>query len=154
MIIEILNKNYAAVVTQLTVVVLAWVIVIASIGIDLHFGIKKSRENGVFKTHSYGLRKTSEKVVQYLAFMLFMFFIDVLNPVWAYFEFRALPLATIFGAIVLVYTEWKSVREKSDEKFRYAIKNNPIDIINFIKENRELIDQMKSFKGKDDKLGG
>lgn len=142
MVLEILNKNYDAVVMQLSIVVLAWIIVLASIGIDLHFGIKKSRQLGVFKTHSYGLRKTSEKVVQYLAFMLFMFFIDVLNPVWAYFTFKAMPLATIFGAIVLVYTEWKSVREKADEKFRYAMKNSPTDILNFIRENKEIIDEL------------
>ncbi|WP_177764039.1 holin [Flavobacterium sp. I3-2] len=149
MIIEILNKNYDAIVMQLAVVVLAWIIVVASIGIDLHFGIKKSRELGVFKTHSYGLRKTSEKVVQYLAFMMFMLFIDVLNPIWAYLSFPALPLLSIFGAIVLVYTEWKSVREKADEKFRYAIKNNPIDIINFIRENRELIDELRNLKNEE-----
>lgn len=151
MILEVLNKNYDAIVMQLIVVVLAWVIVVASIGIDLHFGIKKSRDLGVFKTHSYGLRKTSEKVVQYLAFMLFMFFIDVLNPLWAYITFKALPLATIFGAIVLVYTEWKSVKEKADEKFRYAMKNSPSDIINFIRENKELIDEFSKFqKNKED----
>jgi len=148
MILEILNKNYDAVVMQLFIVVLAWIIVLASIGIDLHFGIKKSRQLGVFKTHSYGLRKTSEKVVQYLAFMLFMFFIDVLNPVWAYLTFKAMPLATIFGAIVLVYTEWKSVKEKADEKFRYAMKNSPADIINFIRENKEIIDDLSKNQNK------
>ncbi len=148
MIIEILNKNYEALIMQLTVVLIAWLIVILSIGIDLYFGIKKSRELGLFKTHSYGLRETSKKTVQYLAFMAFMLFIDVLNPVWVYFDFVPLPLLSIFGAIVLVYTEWKSVREKADEKFRYAIKNNPVDIINFIKENRELIEQLKDLKNK------
>ncbi len=148
MIIEILNKNYEALIMQLTVVLIAWLIVILSIGIDLYFGIKKSRELGLFKTHSYGLRETSKKTVQYLAFMAFMLFIDVLNPVWVYFDFVPLPLLSIFGAIVLVYTEWKSVREKADEKFRYAIKNNPVDIINFIKENRELIEQLKDLKNR------
>jgi len=124
---------------------LAWILVILSIGIDLHFGIKKSKQSGVY-THSYGLRKTSEKVVQYLAFMFFMLFIDVLNPVWAYFDFVPLPLLTIFGAIVLIYTEWKSVREKTDEKFRYAIKNNTTDIIKFLQENKDLIDKLTEFE--------
>ena len=150
MIIEILNRNYDALIMQLTIVLIAWLIVILSIGIDLYFGIKKSRELGLFKTHSYGLRETSKKTVQYLAFMAFMLFIDVLNPTWVYFDFVPLPLLSIFGAIVLVYTEWKSVREKADEKFRYAIKNNPVDIINFIKENRELIEQMKDLKKKEE----
>ena len=59
-----------------------------------------------------------------------------------------MPLATIFGAIVLVYTEWKSVKEKADEKFRYAIKNSPTDIINFICENKEIIDDLSKTQNK------
>lgn len=148
MLLEILNKDYEALIVQLSIVFLAWIIVVFAVGIDLYFGIKKSKENGVF-THSFGLRKSSEKVVQYLAFMTFMLFADILNPFWIYFAYTATPLASIFGAIVLVYTEWKSVKEKADEKFRYAIKNNPIDIINFIKENRQLIDEI--IKNKKDK---
>lgn len=141
MILEILNKDYDALTMQFSLIFLTWVIVISSIGIDLYFGIKKSKKQGVY-THSFGLRQTSEKVVQYLAFMFFMMFVDILNPLWAYISAIAMPIFSIFGAIVLVYTEWKSVREKSEEKFRYAIKNNPIDIINFIKENRQLIDEL------------
>lgn len=141
MILEILSKNYDALIMQFSIVFLCQVIVVLSIGIDLHFGIKKSKQAGVY-THSFGLRQTSEKVVQYLAFMFFMMFIDILNPLWVYINVVAMPIFSVFGAIVLVYTEWKSVREKSEEKFRYAIKNNPIDIINFIKENRKLIDEI------------
>lgn len=143
MIVDILEKNYSFLQLQLLVLVISDVLVILSIGIDLYFGIKKSKSMGIYKTHSYGLRKTSEKVVQYLAFMVFMHFIDVLNPIWAYFDLKSMPLLTLFGAIVLIYTEWKSVKEKADEKFRYAIKNNPNDIINWVKENRELISVIK-----------
>ena len=141
MILEILHKDYNALIMQFSIVFLTWVIVVLSIGIDLHFGMKKSKEKGIY-THSFGLRQTSSKVVQYLAFMMFMMFIDILNPLWAYINVVAMPIFSIFGAIVLVYTEWKSVKEKSEDKFRYAIKNNPIDIINFIKENRKLIDEI------------
>lgn len=145
MIIDILNKNYDSLFVQLTIVMIVWLLVILSNGIDLYFGIKKSKESGVY-THSYGLRKTSEKVVQYLAFMFFMLFIDVLNPIWVYFDLVQLPLLTIFGGIVLIYTEWKSVKEKTDEKFRYAIKNNTADIIKFLQENKDFVEKLSEFE--------
>lgn len=143
MILEILQKDFDAIQSQLLVVFMCFIIVILSIGIDLYFGIQKSKKEGIY-THSFGLRKTSEKVVQYLAFMLFMLFIDFLNPVWAYLNYQSLPLLSIFGAIVLVYTEWKSVREKSSEKFRYTIKENSTEIVDFILKNKEKIYELIS----------
>jgi len=144
MISYFLNSDYESLMIQLLIVFFSWIIVLFSIGIDLHFGIKKSKEKGIFKTHSFGLRKTSEKTVEYLAFMFFMLFLDFLNPLFVYFAITPLPLLSLFGAIVLVYTEWKSVKEKSDEKFRHVIQNNPQEIINFIKTNRDLINEIQS----------
>lgn len=141
MILEIISRDYDKLLMQLTVVFVAWIIVIFAIGIDLYFGIQKSKKQKIY-THSYGLRKTSEKTVQYLAFMFFMLFLDILNPMWVYLKYTALPIASLFGAIVLVYTEWKSVKEKADEKFRRNLATNPIEIINFIKDNRRLIKEI------------
>lgn len=141
MLLEIIKRDYEALWVQVTIIFLCWVIVLLAVGIDLYFGVKKSRENKVY-THSYGYRQTSAKVVQYLAFMFFMVFIDILNPLWVYSAFVPLPIFSIFGAIVLVYTEFKSVREKSSEKFRLAISQNPMEIIKFITENRDLIDRV------------
>lgn len=138
MILDIINGDYKDIILQLQAVLLTWVLVIFAIGVDLYYGVKKSRKNGGF-AHSYGFRRTSEKTVQYLSFMLFMLFFDVLNVFWVYFDFQKMPLASIFGAVVLVYTEAKSVREKTSEKFRKAIAENPAEIVEFIKDNRRLI---------------
>lgn len=146
MIITILEGNYQLLYLLLGIIVVCWGCVVAAIGIDLYFGVKKSKQNRVTVTHSFGFRRTSEKVVQYLAFMFFMLLIDVLNPIFAYFSITHLPLASIFGAIVLVYTEWKSVHEKADQKFRNAIQNNPTEIIKFIQQNRELIEELQKKK--------
>lgn len=148
MLLEILNKNYEGIWLQVTLIFMTWVIVILSIGIDLFFGIQKSKTNRIY-VHSFGLRQTSSKVVQYLAFMFFMLFVDTLNPIWVYTSFIPLPLFSIFGAIVLVYTEFKSVREKSSEKFRLAVTQNPLEIIKFITDNRDLIDKVRSMKEAD-----
>ena len=143
MILEIINKEYAALINQIQFVLVAWAIVILAIGIDLYFGIKKSKEQGMF-THSYGFRQSSAKVVQYLSFMAFMLFFDALNVFWIYFSVQKIPLGTIFGAIVLVYTEAKSVREKTSDKFRKAIAEHPSEILAFIKDNRHLIKDLVS----------
>lgn len=142
MILEIINKEWEALIWQIQFISVAWVIVIVAIGIDLFFGIRKSKEIGVF-THSIGLRATSKKVVQYLSFMAFMMFFDALNVFWIYLsDVQKIPLATLFGAIVLVYTEAKSVREKTSEKFRKAIAEHPAEILAFIKDNRNLINEL------------
>lgn len=147
MILEILQKDFDAIQSQLLVVFMCFIIVILSIGIDLYFGIQKSKKEGIY-THSFGLRKTSEKVVQYLAFMVFMLFIDFLNPVWAYLNYQSLPLLSIFGAIVLVYTEWKSVREKSSDKFRRDIGSNAKELMGHIQEIKSEISKLKTDESK------
>lgn len=141
MILEIINKDWSALIGQLHVVLFTWFIVMLSIGIDLYYGIQKSKKSGMF-IHSYGLRRTSTKVVQYLSFMLFMLFFDALNVFWIYFDVQKIPIASIFGAIVLVYTEGKSVREKTSEKFRKAIAENPAEIVEFIKDNKKLLKEL------------
>lgn len=142
MILEIINKDYEALMGQLQFVLIAWAIVIISVGIDLHFGIRKSKEIGMF-THSYGLRQTSKKVVQYLSFMAFMLFFDVLNVFWIYIpSLQKVPLATLFGAIILVYTEAKSVREKATDKFKKALRTNPAELIKFAEQNIDLLNSL------------
>lgn len=142
MIVELLNGEYPAVIMQLQFVLIAWVIVVLAIGIDLYYGIQKSKVSGIF-IHSYGLRRTSNKVVQYLSLMIFALFFDVLNVFWIYFpHIHKIPVATLLGAIVLVYTEWKSVREKTSEKFRKAIAENPAEILEFIKDNKKILSEI------------
>lgn len=149
MLLEIVLGDYAKLLTQIYVVFLSWLIVILAIGIDLYFGIKKSKQTGLY-VHSYGLRQTSKKTVQYLSFMFFFFFIDVLNPFWVYFDYQSMPLLSIFGAIVLTYTEYKSVREKSDEKFRNDFDGNAKELYKLLKENKDFLKELDKKKTKED----
>lgn len=149
MLLEIVLGDYAKLLTQIYVVFLSWLIVILAIGIDLYFGIKKSKQTGLY-VHSYGLRQTSKKTVQYLSFMFFFFFIDVLNPFWIYFDYQSMPLLSIFGAIVLTYTEYKSVREKADEKFRNDFDGNAKELYKLLKENKDFLKELDKKKTKED----
>ncbi|MFA7448743.1 MAG: holin [Weeksellaceae bacterium] len=148
MLLEIVLGDFDKLLTQIYVVFLAWLIVILAIGIDLYFGIKKSKQTGLY-VHSYGLRQTSKKTVQYLSFMFFFFFIDVLNPFWVYFDYQSMPLLSIFGAIVLTYTEYKSVREKSDEKFRNDFDGNAKELYKLLKENKDFLKELDKRKTKE-----
>lgn len=148
MILDIIKKDYIELILQLQAVMVTWAIVVLAIGVDLYYGIKKSRESGMF-THSYGLRRTSSKTVQYLSFMLFMLFFDVLNVFWVYVDVQKLPIASLFGAIVLVYTEAKSVKEKMSDKFRKTLAEHPAEIIQFVKDNRHLIKEISKQVKKD-----
>lgn len=145
MLIEIVELNWAALKMQLAIVFVCWCIVILDIAIDLHFGIKKSKEQGVF-IHSYGLRQTTKKTVQYLAFMAFLLFLDILNPFWYYFDYRALPLASVFGGIVLTYTEYKSVREKVGDKFREDVEGSAKELYKILKRNKEFLETLEKKK--------
>lgn len=149
MLLEIVLGDFAKLLTQIYVVFLSWLIVILAIAIDLYFGIKKSKQTGLY-VHSYGLRQTSKKTVQYLSFMFFFLFIDVLNPFWIYFDYQSMPLLSIFGAIVLTYTEYKSVREKSDEKFRNDFDGNAKELYKLLKENKDFLKELDKKKTKED----
>lgn len=148
MLLEIVLGDFDKVLTQIYIIFISWLIVILAIGIDLYFGINKSKETGLY-VHSYGLRQTSKKTVQYLSFMFFFFFIDVLNPFWVYFDYQSMPLLSIFGAIVLTYTEYKSVREKSDEKFRNDFDGNAKELYKLLKENKDFLKELDKRKTKE-----
>ena len=149
MLLEIVSGDFGKVLTQIYIIFISWLIVIMAIAIDLYFGIKKSKETGLY-VHSYGLRQTSKKTVQYLSFMFFFFFIDVLNPFWVYFDYQSMPLLSILGAIVLTYTEYKSVREKSDEKFRNDFDGNAKELYKLLKENSDFLKDLDKRKTKED----
>ena len=149
MLLEIVSGDFGKVLTQIYIIFISWLIVIMAIAIDLYFGIKKSKETGLY-VHSYGLRQTSKKTVQYLSFMFFFFFIDVLNPFWVYFDYQSMPLLSILGAIVLTYTEYKSVREKSDEKFRNDFDGNAKELYKILKENTDFLKELDKRKTKED----
>lgn len=143
MIHYIKTGDWDSILVQIFIVFIEWTLVLFSIGIDLYFGVKKSKSEGIY-THSYGFRQTTSKTVQYLAFMIFMLFFDALNPIFAYFDLETYPLFSTFGAIVLMYTEWKSVKEKANEKFRYALNTNSVELLNISKKTIEEVREVMS----------
>jgi hypothetical protein len=120
-----------------------WLVVLVAIGIDLFFGIKKSKSTGEF-THSHGLQRTVQKVINYLAMMLFMLMFDAISPLGLIHDkFNILPLASIVGCIILVWTEFISVREKSEEKFRRKTDKVAKDLLELAMKDENLLKRIK-----------
>jgi len=120
MIIDYLEGDYKTLITTLSVVCIAWIMVIIAILIDLYFGVKKAKELGE-ATHSEGFRRTINKATYYFALMGFAFLFDIFDVVTPYFfphPLGSVPFVSIFVALGLVFTEAKSVREKAEDKAR------------------------------------
>ena len=79
--------------------------------------------------------------------MIFGLLFDFLNPFSYYFPYpiSILPIITILFGIVLVYTEAKSVREKAEDKLRRKTDSSIIDIVETVKNNKEVMNNLIEF---------
>lgn len=133
---EIAHLDFEPLKIQLYIVFICWVIILFAVAIDFHFGVKKSQKNGQPYIHSYGIRKSGQKLAQYFTVMIFMFFLDVINPFWVYSDLESLPLCSIIGCAVWVWTERKSVMEKFDDKIRSDFSDNSKDLLHTLDDIR------------------
>ena len=86
--------------------IMAALVIIAS-GFDLHYGKLASKKKGIFKTTSYGLRKTVEKDKTYMSFYTFAVMIDCCLSFIVPF-----PVACVCVAVGEILIEGISVKEK------------------------------------------
>ena len=90
----------------LAIAIMALLIIIATL-IDLRYGRMASKVVGIFKTTSYGLRKTVYKTKDYLTFLMFGGMIDGCLSL-----FVDLPFCSAVVTVGVVLIEGLSVREK------------------------------------------
>lgn len=116
---ELIKRDWSAIALKFTVVGFCWGLVLLAILIDLHFGIRKARSIGELET-SEGYRRTVRKFKDYYSVMAFALLFDLIMFFTYYFPFPMpiVPVVTIIAAGGLIFTEFKSVREKADEKLR------------------------------------
>ena len=143
MILDYLNKDYAQIILEFQIVFLCWFAVAIAVGLDLIFGIKKSKQLGEY-THSYGIRKTFEKSAYYYALMVIFLIADMFNPFGMYIEIFKLPVMTIAMMFALLFTELLSIREKADQKQRRMVDKSAKQLLDIILKNKELIDELKN----------
>lgn len=143
MILHIIEQDWDALMLQFLIILIDCVAVIIAMGIDLYFGIQVSKRNGGF-IRSKGLQISTQKLVRYLSVMMLMIVLDVINPLFVYLDFQPIPVFSFLGAFVLIYTEYKSIKEKFDDDFQKELQDNALEILNFVKNNKELISQLKN----------
>lgn len=90
----------------LSIAIMGLLIVVATL-IDLRYGRMASKMVGIFKTTSYGLRKTVYKIKDYLTFLGFAVMIDGCLSV-----FTDLPYCAAIVTVGIILIEGLSVREK------------------------------------------
>ncbi|MFL9844727.1 holin [Flavobacterium rhizosphaerae] len=147
MILDFVNGDLKGIYIKVSIVFFTWLVVLLAVGIDLYFGIKKSKSLGEI-THSYGLRQTVQKIVNYLAMMLFMLLFDSISPLGLLNEgFNILPLASIIGAVILVWTEFLSVREKADEKYRRKTEKVARELLEIALKDDSVLNKLKQGLG-------
>ena len=148
MITEFLNHDYAAIMQKLIVVSMAWGGVLIAILIDLFFGIQKARSLNEIRS-SEGYRRSINKFVWYYAVMFFALLFDALLPISFFFSFplSAIPFVSILAATALILTEFKSVREKAEDKVRRKTEASAMEIIELLKNKEDaflkLLEQFK-----------
>jgi len=140
-ITQIIDHDWKQLTTLAEVLVIFYTCVLTAILIDLFFGIRRARLQGVLRT-SYGFRRTISKATTYFGLLMLLTIADVLASI----VFR-LPYFTAIGSIGLVLTELKSVFEnirKDNKKIDdlpkillevYKNKDNIQEIISFLNSN-------------------
>lgn len=141
MIINILEKDYDTLLNALLVVSFAWMAVFVAMGVDLFFGIKKSKQLGEATT-SEGLRRTINKATYYFALLTFALLFDTFDVITPYFfpyPFGSIPYFTILVALGQIYSEAMSVRENAEDKLRRKTDQSYKELIKLISERQELV---------------
>lgn len=115
---------------DIVLILVATVAIIASMAIDLFFGVRKARQNGQATT-STGFKKTCDKARKYFSPFMVLVCIDLITCVIIPF-----PVFSLAWAAWCVFCEFTSVREKAwkKEEIRKAERT-----MNIVVENKEDI---------------
>ncbi len=106
------------------IVVLCMASMIASMLVDLVFGVKKARQNGEATT-STGLKKTCDKARKYFSPFLVTVCIDIIASCAGV----PVPIFSMIWAAYCVFCEFMSVREKAWQKAEIRKQENTMRVV-------------------------
>jgi hypothetical protein len=134
---SIINEDWSRFNALVTVLVVLYACVFASVLIDLFFGVKRAKRLKIART-SFGYRRTITKLTSYFGLMLMLSIADVAASV----VFK-MPYFTVIGAIGIIIVEAKSVYEnlKQQEKSVEEVQKALLKLF----ENREEIKSLITF---------
>lgn len=145
MILEFLKEDYAAITMKLIVIGILWCAVLLAMIIDFYFGIQKARQIGEMRT-SEGYKRSVAKFNHYFGMLLYAFIFDTIVPITYFFEFpiSAVPIVSLLATIVLVFTEFKSVREKAENKLRRKTDASMIQVLELLEKKDDVLHELLS----------
>lgn len=141
---EYLADDFIALYAKITIVAFCWGLVGVAMAIDFGYGIRKAKEIGEART-SEGYRRTVKKASEYYTVMTFAFIFDALISFVTYYlpqPFPTLPIVNLVAALGLVITEYKSVREKADQKLRRRTDESFHQILKIAKDREDLLEKL------------
>lgn len=133
---ELISDDWTHLYIKLFIVGGCWIMVLIAMSVDLFFGIRKAKQIDEFIT-SEGYRRTFSKFSYYYAAMLFALIFDCIVSVGTYylpFPLSISPLVSMLVCIGLVLTEFKSVREKAEDKMRRRTDSSFIELAKVLKD--------------------
>lgn len=111
---SLMQGDYDAFFVKLSVIIFMWLLVISASMVDLITGIAASKRTGTKRTTSWGLRKTLNKDLQYLALLFMMLIIDMgLSSLGQYVSFFQAPLCSCVATVAIIIIESISVIENT-----------------------------------------
>lgn len=150
MILEFLKGDYDAIVMKVIVVGILWSAVLLAMIIDFYFGIQKAKQIKEVRT-SEGYKRSVAKFNHYFGMLVFAFIFDALVPITYFFEFpiSAIPLVSLLATIALVWTEYKSVQEKAEDKLRRKTESSLLQVIELMEKKDDVLKELLSNYKKD-----
>lgn len=146
---EFISKDYGTIIQKMCVEGVIWVIVLLAMIIDLHYGIKKAKIQNEYIS-SDGFKRTVYKFKDYYSALLYALLGDILLSVFTYylpFPLSIVPIVSIVVGLLLVWTEFKSVKEKGSEKVWRQMQNSASEMAQFynVLKEKELADKFFEF---------
>ncbi|MEE6129178.1 phage holin family protein [Chryseobacterium arthrosphaerae] len=148
MILEFIKEDYSAIIMKLIVVGILWSAVLISMIIDFYFGIRKAKQIGEMRT-SEGYKRSVGKFNHYFGMLLYAFIFDAIVPITYFFEFpiSAVPIVSLLAAVVLVFTEAKSVQEKAENKLRRKTNASMLQVLEILEKREDVLhDLLANYK--------
>lgn len=121
-----LNTLFPEAAGMMRFIVAVVLLVLTAVGVDLVFGLWKAGIRGEVRS-SWGLKRTSIKVLLYVGVILVMGFVDYLIHICRFYkifgweDLIGLPLLTAIIGIFFLIIEIKSMFESADEKTKTEI---------------------------------
>ncbi len=143
---EFISQDYNAMMSKGLIITFIWLLVALSIALDYYAGVGKAKQLGEMRT-SEGYRRTTKKIKEYYMVMICALIFDCFVSIITYylpFPLPFIPIMSLGIGFWHCFVEFKSIREKADEKHRRKMNEGLTDliqIVNTVKNNNpELMD--------------